>query len=365
MNILSSQIGREGKDLMSKRLTIEFIRSEFEKEGYTLLSNTYKYSVKLEYICLKEHKHSIFWNNWYKGYRCPYCAGQGKPTIEFIKEQFEKEGYRLLTVIYTNNHTKLEYICPEGHRHSVGWSSWQIGQRCPYCNGNAKLNIEFIRAEFKKEGYQLLTTVYEGGHQKLDYICPKGHEGTTRWGNWQQGKRCLKCSGNFKKTIQWVLNVMQNEGYTLLSTVYKNAHSKLYVKCPKGHCYYTTWHNWATGRRCPICPSKVSKWELEVKKYIKSLDVSFLSNSRDILINPFTGRNMELDLWFPELNKAIECNGVYWHSIKKASKRDKVKLMLCKQKDIDLLVLDDVKWAEDKSSCKHKIRNFITTKEAI
>jgi hypothetical protein len=33
-----------------------------------------------------------------------------KLTIEFIREQFEKEGYTLLTKEYINNKQKLEYI---------------------------------------------------------------------------------------------------------------------------------------------------------------------------------------------------------------------------------------------------------------
>ena len=230
-----------------------------------------------------------------------------KLSIEFVRASFEKEGYILLTKTYENSRQKLEYICKRGHRHRIDWHHWNSKKKCkcPYCANNIKLNIEFIRKEFAKEDYELLTKIYDNAHQKLEYICPIGHRHNINWNHWQQGNRC------------------------------------------------------------PACPSKVSKWELEVKKYVKSLNVSFLSNSRDVLINPNTNCNLELDIWFPELNKAIECNGRYWHSTEKASERDKVKLVLCQQKNINLLVLDDIEWAKNKQFCQHKIKNFITIKNTV
>ena len=46
-----------------------------------------------------------------------------KLTYEFVKEQFEKEGYTLLSEKYINCFTKLDYICPKGHKHSISWEN--------------------------------------------------------------------------------------------------------------------------------------------------------------------------------------------------------------------------------------------------
>lgn len=54
-------------------------------------------------------------------------------TYEFVKEQFKKEGYELLSKEYVNSRTKLKYRCLEGHEHSISWSDWQIGRRCFIC----------------------------------------------------------------------------------------------------------------------------------------------------------------------------------------------------------------------------------------
>ena len=116
-----------------------------------------------------------------------------KHTIKFIRKQFEAEGYILLSGEYIDNKTLLEYICPKGDYGTIKWNNFQQGQRCAKCKHNKKLTIKFIKKEFKKEGYVLLTNKYINAKQKLKYICPTGHKWDITWDKWQQGKRCKKC----------------------------------------------------------------------------------------------------------------------------------------------------------------------------
>lgn len=177
-----------------KKLTIEFIRSEFEKEEWMLISKEYVNSYsKLNYICSKGHSGSIIWSAWKSGKRCPTCAGNKKLTIGFIKKEFEKEEWKLVSTEYINANRKLDYICSEGHCGSIRWGTWQQGKRCPYCANNIKLDIKFIKKEFEKKGWRCVSTEYINAHQKLDYICPNGHQGSIKWNNWQQGQGCPSC----------------------------------------------------------------------------------------------------------------------------------------------------------------------------
>lgn len=184
-----------------KKLTIEFIKKEFEKEGYTLLSEIYvNNTTPLDYICPENHSGSITWNCWQsQGHRCDTCGGSKKLTIGFVREQFEKEGYTFLSEEYINSKEFLDYICPEGHRGSIIWSSWKQGHRCAECIGLKKPTIEFVKKQFEKEGYTLLTKEYINCYQKLEYICPKDHEWCITWRDWQQGCRCYRCSVENKK----------------------------------------------------------------------------------------------------------------------------------------------------------------------
>jgi len=239
---------------MPKKLTYEFIKEQFEKENYKLLTTEYiNNSQKLEYICPKGHRHSINWNNWKTGNRCPYCSGYIKHNIEFIKSMFQKEGYTVLDGVYKNNKQKLNYICLEGHNHYISWHEWEAGHRCPYCTGNAKLTIEYIKKEFEKGGYKLLSKQYKNCYQKLDYICPNNHKHNISWSSWQQYHRCPYCNGQGKLTIEFVRSEFERVGYVLLSNNYINKETKLDYICSNGHKHSITWHDWRSGRRCPTC----------------------------------------------------------------------------------------------------------------
>jgi len=228
-----------------ERLSYKFVKNEFEKERYILLSKTYIGAhSKLDYICPNGHKCKISWAKWQSGRRCPYCYGNIKHTIEFIKKEFEGEGYILLTKKYKNNKQKLDYICPEGHKHFTIWNVWDRGHRCPYCDGQGKPTIEFIKEQFEKENYILLTDEYKNNQQKLKYICPEGHNHNISWSDWQQGSRCYYCFGTVKLTIDFIKKEFEKEDYKLLTKIYKNAHQKLKYICPEGHKHSIRWSDW-------------------------------------------------------------------------------------------------------------------------
>jgi len=205
-----------------KKLSYEYIKSQFEKEGYTLLTKTYENcSQKLEFICPNNHIHAISWDEWKQGSKCYYCSVNVKKTIEEIREAFEAEGYTLLTEKYKNAHQKLDYICPNGHKHSISWANWQQGHRCGKCKKCAKKTIEEIREAFEKEGYTLLTKKYKNVSQKLKFICPNGHIHSIQWNNWRQGKRCGKCKIKYySKDDLENFNIYKEAIYNLSNRLY-------------------------------------------------------------------------------------------------------------------------------------------------
>ena len=91
--------------------------------------------------------------------------------------------------------------------------------------------------------------------------------------------------------INFIRDSLSEEGYFLLSNVYKNAHTKFKYKCPEGHVNFTHWNGWKNGYRCPTCYSLnnfgenhpnwkggiscepyCKDWTKEYKKYIKDRD---------------------------------------------------------------------------------------------
>jgi len=187
---------------MGKKLTIEFVKESFEKENYTLLDTVYINSgTKLNYICSQGHKHNIIWDSWKQGGRCPSCAGNAKPTFEFVKFSFEKEGYKLLNKEYINNNTKLKYLCPQGHKYSITWSNWQAGHKCPICfrNNYVGENTFLWKGGTRKRNVSL----YDTYHPQLSY-CEETRKDPNESILLQV--KCTKCDKWFTPTLKSVVN---------------------------------------------------------------------------------------------------------------------------------------------------------------
>lgn len=150
-------------------------------------------------------------------------------------------------------------------------------------------------------------------------------------------------------TYEYVKEYTESRGYKLLSDKYINTHAKLLLKCPNGHEWETTLHNFKDSEVncfwCYIDNNYTSKFEESVREYVNKIySGPIIYNDRTQIVSTNTGRNLELDIWFPDLDKAIECNGHYWHSDDDAVKRDQLKADLCYQNNIDLLVITDKQW---------------------
>jgi len=175
-----------------------------------------------------------------------------KHNIEEIREVFKKCGYSLISNEYINAHTKLETLCHNGHSYFVTFTKWLSGSRCLCENYKHRLTIDYIKSEFEKRNYILLSNSYEN-NKKLDYICPNGHKHSISWSDWRSGYGCPRCAGNLKLTIEQIRKSFEICGYKLLSDKYINSKIKLFYKCPFGHENSILWVNWIKGARCPIC----------------------------------------------------------------------------------------------------------------
>lgn len=286
-----------------------------------------------------------------------------KHTYEEVKSYVESfEGYILLSKEYKNAITKLQMQCPEGHIFWKTYNNFQQGHRCHECTGSKRFTITQVRKEIEKEGYELLTDSYKNAHEYLEIKCDKGHIYNAPFLVWRRGGRCLKCNGTPKLEYNFIKEEVEKKGYVLLSEEYENCKSKLSLKCPNNHKCKISWSNFRKGRGCPICvlSSNSSKPEKEIKEFVKSIsNTDVIGNSKGIIKNPKTKMSFELDIWLPELNKAVEFNGVYWHSKDVVKKRDEIKKEQCINKGIELLVVKEEDYVNDRDQTLDNIRNFI------
>lgn len=113
--------------------------------------------------------------------------------------------------------------------------------------------------------------------------------------------------------------------------------------------------------RCPKCfPSNVSKLEIDIREYIQTIyDKELIFNDRYI-ISPY-----ELDIVIPDLNIAIEVNGIYYHTEAFGRGEDyhQMKVDLCESAGYKLYYIWEDKWNEEQNNTKKYIQQILKENE--
>lgn len=208
-----------------------------------------------------------------------------------------------------------------------------------------KLSFEFVKNEFEKEGYIVLTKKedYKNTKTKLLVICPDGEYWEVRYNNFQTGQRkpCKPLSYDYVKSY------VEQRGYELLDTTYKNNHTKLSIKCPKcNKAFKVKFNNFKDSEtRCPICYNN-SKGEMRISFYLDNHNIDYIREYK--FKDCVDKRELPFDFYLPYLNVCIEYNGLQ-HYIKRfgmsdcdfmdRQRKDLIKTDYCKSNDIELIII--------------------------
>lgn len=246
--------------------------------------------------------------------------------------------------------------CPEGHEWSTLPNNFKRGNRCPKCSGMCSIQAEEQFKELvENEGYELLDE-YKNNKTKVKLRCNKGHEYYVTPIDFKHNYRCLKCVGLCPiQAKEQFIHLLNKEGYELLDE-YKNNKTKVKLKCNKGHDYYVMPYSFKNNySRCPHCEGSTGQRKLQemLKLYIKD-DVIY--NDRKLL------EGLELDIYYPSLNIAIEYQGNYWHNRPETMERDRRKEQLCEEKGIILIEVWDDDFLKNPEEITKKIYNDIILK---
>lgn len=118
----------------------EYVKDYIESFEYKLLSTEYKNNrIKLDIVCSKGHKFEMTFDSFEQGFRCPICKGinnaeRCKLDYEEVKKYIESFNYKLISTEYINNRTKLDVVCPNGHKSKMNYDRFKQGCRCSICN---------------------------------------------------------------------------------------------------------------------------------------------------------------------------------------------------------------------------------------
>lgn len=122
---------------------------------------------------------------------------ENRAPVEYsdVKEKIESRGYRLLSSEYRSAKDKLKIECKKHGVFEMRWNNFRNGQGCPMCGRDKyRTSISDIRDIAKEEGYELISVEYSNNREKLDFLCPTHGEFKISWDNFYTGgHRCAKC----------------------------------------------------------------------------------------------------------------------------------------------------------------------------
>ena len=346
---------------MSIKITYDKVRAALLKENYILLTKEYINSKsELVTVCPFGHIFKTKWEYWNtkRKHRCSKCAGNAKYTIEEVRLIFNEAGYNVIDTNYINSKNKINYICNNGHRHSIRIDHFNDGIRCPYCSGKVKKTLDDIKKALSLENYQLLSDDYRNTFEDLKIQCDAGHVYCSSYHNWMQGKRCPYCNGGISFGGSVVKLDIEGYGYRLVGE-YLNSNSLLHLMCPNNHDYFVRYNNWKhKNSRCTECSgSGVSNVELLLREFLFNKNIIFNKNDKN-RIKPY-----ELDIVIPEKKIAIEYCGLYWHS--ELNGKDKNyhlnKLNMCLEKGYRLITIFEDEWVYRKDILLSRLQNLLNS----
>ena len=127
-------------------------------------------------------------------------------------------------------------------------------------------------------------------------------------------------------------------------------------KCNSCGDEFSTHLKWGSTPICKQCHPK-SSFEREVDDYIKSIYIGKIDRGNKTLLSPY-----ELDFYMPDINLAIECDGLYWHGENSSGKSKDYhinKTNKCNSLGIRLVHIFEDEWIYKKDIVKSKISSLL------
>lgn len=262
-----------------------------------------------------------------------------KSIDKVISDRKVKIEINNLSVIDYFSHKKIKCICNickyeiiDNHR-NLSYKNYL----CKYCE------LKEI-SEIIKTGE---SEIIEIKSKNILLKCKKGHLYTQLRGNLLSGKKCKTCyienKSYTKGEIILEFNKIHGNYYDYDLCSYKNLHTKIKIKCKKGHEFYQKVSNHLQGKGCPVC--RESLGERRITKFLEENKIPYtrqkkFDNCKYITYLPF-------DFFVPELNLLIEYDGIQHEKpikqfggereFEKTKMKDQIKNKFCVENNINLL----------------------------
>lgn len=208
---------------------------------------------------------------------CNQCGGRMRLTRQqFISKSMAKHGekYDYSLVVYINNNTPVDIICPIHGLFSQIPANHMEGGGCRMCVGCEDYTLEmFVAASEAKHGkvYDYSKVKFNSLADAVDIVCPKHGVFSQNAARHKNGAGCSKCNGGAAYDHQMFLErsrEVHGAKYDYSKSVYVLASVPVEIICPKhGSFWQKPINHWNSGG-CRKC--KESKNETKIRVYLEN-----------------------------------------------------------------------------------------------
>lgn len=372
-------------------LTYEYVKEQFNKKGYSLLSQEYKRNDELLLVEKDGYKAYIKYSNFYMGKNPLFFSWSNPFLIENIRLYIKRKNPNIILLdvkqIIKSKRKRILITC-QCECGAVFNRIWVYGKNKTYyeCNQcitkkrgkNHRKSKEYAFNFIESKGYKLLEKPEDYiRNQKIEVENADGYRGFISYRSLVSGKgmaifdiRVNKKNYIYNANI-WAKN--NNIKTTILDFCDEKKWKTqgILCKCECGKEFNTSIISFQSGKiRCDTCSKSISRYEYIVKEFLDEQKIQYIyqyriNSCKDVLPLPF-------DFYLKEKQYLIEIDGEghykpchfnqigYEDSLKTyeiIQKHDIIKNNYCKQYNIPLLRISY--WEVLDNSFKEKIIQFI------
>jgi hypothetical protein len=260
--------------------------------------------------------------------------------------------------------------CPIHGDFEQEWNSHLCGYGCKKCAIDKTKKIDDDATETFKarsismhgDRFDYTKTFYTGFRKKLIITCRvHGDFEQTPMMHYRSEYGCRKCAiDSITYTIEDLVKNgerVHGKKFDYSKAVVNGNKKKVIIICDKGHEFVQRPNDHTQGRGCNICSEMLvtSKGEKDLCDFVSSIyNGKIIENSRNVI------KPLEIDIYLPDLNIAIEYNGLYRHSeTHKSVKYHYNKWKLCLDIGIRLIHIWEHEWANKNELCKSYLHDII------
>lgn len=126
------------RQVEKQKLDSSVVQKYVADHGCEVTTPYINFHSKMGFKCSCGNLFSTSFSHFKRGIRCSECAIKRSADAKrldpnYVKEQFEKEGFKLIDS-YTESGLKMRCVCQRGHKVQMDWEHFKLGNRCLQCH---------------------------------------------------------------------------------------------------------------------------------------------------------------------------------------------------------------------------------------